>query len=86
MSEIRVDYDGAQKEDVEQYFEAFLAFFFPEAPSKQGCVTSMTQPPSFILNASLIAQLSVGEGQVSLNKLTALKGKGLEANSPEAFQ
>ncbi|BAB77413.1 Rpn family recombination-promoting nuclease/putative transposase (plasmid) [Anabaena sp. FACHB-709] len=30
MSEVRADYDGAWKEGVEQYFEAFLAFFFPE--------------------------------------------------------
>ncbi len=29
MSEVRADYDGAWKEGVEQYFEAFLAFFFP---------------------------------------------------------
>jgi|OM-RGC.v1.006122442 hypothetical protein len=30
VSEVRADYDGAWKEGVEQYFEAFLAFFFPE--------------------------------------------------------
>ncbi|MHC5939362.1 RpnC/YadD family protein [Nostoc sp.] len=30
MTEVRADYDGAWKEGVEQYFEAFLAFFFPE--------------------------------------------------------
>ncbi|MEH2362908.1 transposase [Nostoc sp.] len=30
MSEVRADYDGAWKEGVEQYFEDFLAFFFPE--------------------------------------------------------
>ncbi|GAX38414.1 Rpn family recombination-promoting nuclease/putative transposase [Nodularia sp. NIES-3585] len=30
MSEVRADYDGAWKEGVEQYFEAFLTFFFPE--------------------------------------------------------
>ncbi|BAY80350.1 hypothetical protein NIES25_68380 (plasmid) [Nostoc linckia NIES-25] len=30
MSEVRADYDGAWKEGVEQYFEAFLAFFYPE--------------------------------------------------------
>lgn len=30
MSEVRADYDGAWKEGVEQYFEAFLAFFFPD--------------------------------------------------------
>ncbi|MEH2416681.1 transposase [Nostoc sp.] len=30
MSEVGADYDGAWKEGVEQYFEAFLAFFFPE--------------------------------------------------------
>jgi hypothetical protein len=29
VSEVRADYDGAWKEGVEQYFEAFLAFFFP---------------------------------------------------------
>jgi hypothetical protein len=30
VSEVRADYDGAWKEGVEQYFEPFLAFFFPE--------------------------------------------------------
>ncbi|MCX5980292.1 MAG: Rpn family recombination-promoting nuclease/putative transposase [Nostocales cyanobacterium LacPavin_0920_SED1_MAG_38_18] len=30
MSEVKADYDGAWKEGVEQYFEPFLAFFFPE--------------------------------------------------------
>ncbi|MBW4558285.1 MAG: Rpn family recombination-promoting nuclease/putative transposase [Trichormus sp. ATA11-4-KO1] len=30
MSEVRADYDGAWKEGVEEYFEAFLKFFFPE--------------------------------------------------------
>lgn len=30
MSEVRADYDGAWKEGIEQYFEAFLAFLFPE--------------------------------------------------------
>ncbi|MCC2693904.1 Rpn family recombination-promoting nuclease/putative transposase [Nodularia sp. LEGE 04288] len=30
MNEVRDDYDGAWKEGVEQYFEAFLTFFFPE--------------------------------------------------------
>lgn len=30
MTEVRADYDGAWKDGVEQYFEAFLAFFFPE--------------------------------------------------------
>lgn len=29
MSEVKADYDGAWKEGVEQYFEAFLTFFFP---------------------------------------------------------
>jgi hypothetical protein len=29
VSEVRADYDGAWKEGVEQYFEAFLTFFFP---------------------------------------------------------
>ncbi|MEW6494253.1 MAG: transposase [Cyanobacteriota bacterium] len=31
MSEPQVDYDNPWKEAIEQYFEAFLAFFFPEA-------------------------------------------------------
>jgi hypothetical protein len=30
VSEVKADYDGAWKEGVEQYFEPFLAFFFPE--------------------------------------------------------
>jgi hypothetical protein len=30
VSEVRADYDGAWKEGVEEYFEAFLKFFFPE--------------------------------------------------------
>ncbi|MBE9257403.1 MULTISPECIES: hypothetical protein [Aphanizomenonaceae] len=29
MSEVKADYDGAWKEGVEKYFEAFLTFFFP---------------------------------------------------------
>jgi hypothetical protein len=29
VSEVKADYDGAWKEGVEQYFEAFLTFFFP---------------------------------------------------------
>ncbi len=34
MSEVRADYDGAWKEGVEQYFEPFLTFFFPQIYSE----------------------------------------------------
>ena len=34
MSEVKADYDGAWKEGVEKYFEAFLKFFFPHIYSE----------------------------------------------------
>ncbi|MBE9232773.1 transposase [Cuspidothrix issatschenkoi LEGE 03284] len=34
MSEVKADYDGAWKEGVEKYFEAFLTFFFPHIYSE----------------------------------------------------
>ena len=34
MSEVKADYDGAWKEGVEKYFEAFLTFFFPQIYSE----------------------------------------------------
>jgi hypothetical protein len=33
MSDHQVDYDSPWKEALERYFEAFMAFFFPQAHS-----------------------------------------------------
>ncbi|MBD2126893.1 hypothetical protein NDI39_23120 [Microcoleus sp. ZQ-A2] len=41
MNELQLDYDSPWKEAIEQYFEPFLAFFFPAAHA----VIDWTRPP-----------------------------------------